>query len=88
MSALRLVLRTILSYDRGVTGSELLRRLKRLARRGGLDFREAMERGKGSHRTVYLGDRFAVLKDPRKEIGRGLLRAMCRQLGIDERDLY
>jgi len=47
-----------------------------------------MERGKGSHRTVYLGDRFAVLKDPRKEIGRGLLRAMCRQLGIDERDLY
>lgn len=43
--------------------------------------------GKGSHTRIYLGDRLATLKDRNKEIGPGLLRAMCRQLGIDPKGL-
>ena len=53
----------------------------------GLRF-ELIERiGKGSHARLYVGDRFTTLKDRRKEIGPGLLRAMLRQLEIDPDDL-
>lgn len=45
------------------------------------------ERGKGSHGTLYFGDRFTVLKDRRADIKLGLLPAMLRQLGLTERDL-
>ena len=44
-------------------------------------------RGKGSHARVYFGDRFATIKDRRKELPKGLLRTMCRQLGIEPEDL-
>jgi mRNA interferase HicA len=70
-----------------VNGNELLRKLARLARARGVDLRIDQERGKGSHTTVYVGERFTVIKDRRKEIGRGLLHAMLRQLGLTERDL-
>ena len=45
------------------------------------------ERGKGSHATVYVGERFTVIKDRRKEIGPGLLHSMLQQLGLTEGDL-
>ena len=70
-----------------VNGNEFLRRLARIGRTRGGDVRIDEERGKGSHTTVYFGDRFTVIKDRRKEIGRGLLHAMLRQLGLSERDL-
>jgi mRNA interferase HicA len=38
--------------------------------------------GYRSHGRLYYGDRFTTLKDRRKEIGKGLLKAMCTQLGI------
>lgn len=47
----------------------------------------ASRTGRGSHGTLYLGDRFAVVKDLKKEIGPGLLSDMCRQLGIRKEDL-
>jgi mRNA interferase HicA len=74
-------------YTRGVNGNELLRRLHRLARSRGVDVRIDEEHGKGSHATVYFGERLTVIKDRRKEIGPGLLHAMLRQLGLSERDL-
>jgi mRNA interferase HicA len=45
------------------------------------------ERGKGSHATVYVGERVTVIKDRRKEIGPGLLHSMLRQLGLTAGDL-
>ena len=68
-------------------GSEFLRRLRRLTRERGQTLREETKRGKGSHTTLYLGTRKAVLKDKKKEIGEGLLRAMCDQLGVDRKEL-
>jgi len=70
-----------------VNGNELLRKLNQLGRRRGVDVRIDEEHGKGSHATIYFGERFTVIKDRRKEIGRGLLHAILRQLGLNERDL-
>ena len=71
-----------------MTGTELLRCLRRLGNERGVAVRFNEERGKGSHGTLYFGDRFAVLKDRRAEIAPGLLHAMLRQLGLRERDLH
>jgi len=70
-----------------MTGNELLRRLRRLGSERGIIVRFAEERGKGSHGTLYYGERATVLKDRRVEIAPGLLHAMLRQLGLSERDL-
>lgn len=64
-----------------VNGHEFEKRLKRLARKTG----ESVwfePHGKGSHGRLYYGDRFTTLKDRKKELGKGLLKAMCSQLGI------
>jgi hypothetical protein len=52
-----------------VKGSEFLRKVKTVARRNRLSFRWVAERGSGSHGTLYVGTRFAVVKDLKKEIG-------------------
>jgi len=44
-------------------------------------------RGRGSHRIVYFGTQRTTVKDLKEELGRGLLRKMCNDLGIDPRDL-
>jgi mRNA interferase HicA len=69
-----------------VKGSEFLRRAKAVARRENLSYQWTPERGMGSHGTLYLGARFTVVKDLKKEIGPGLLSAMCKQLGIRKED--
>ena len=45
------------------------------------------KRGKGSHALLKFGDRRTILKDLRKTVGPGLLRKMCRDLGITPEDL-
>jgi len=39
------------------------------------------------HGRLYYGDRFTTLKDRKKEIGPGLLKAMLDQLGLTKEDL-
>ena len=68
-------------------GSEFLRKLQRLARRRGVRFRYEGSLGKGSHGRVWLDAASTTLKDPKKELGAGLLRAMCRDLKIEPGDL-
>jgi mRNA interferase HicA len=70
-----------------MTGAELIRVLRKLGRRRGVDVRFVTRRGKGSHGTLYYGDRKAVVKDRKKELSRGLLADMLRQIGVDPRDL-
>ena len=70
-----------------MNGGEFLRKLRRLGRRLGILVEVVEFRGKGSHARVYLGDRYTTIKDRRKELPKGLLRGMCRQLGIDPKDL-
>jgi hypothetical protein len=68
-------------------GGEFLRKVKAIAKRNKLAYRWSPERGVGSHGTVYLGKRLAVVKDLKKELGPGLLADMCKQLGIRKEDL-
>src|SRR5438876_10821587 len=72
---------------RQMTGNELLRRLRRLGRPRGVAVRFDEERGKGSHGTLYFGERFTVIKDRRAETRPGLPHSMLRQLGLTERAL-
>ncbi len=71
-----------------MTGNEFLDRVTRYARRKNLAIRFDPGHGKGSHGRLYLGDRETSVKDRRKEIGKGLLSKMCRDLGMTVRDLY
>ena len=45
-------------------------------------------RGRGSHRIVYFGIRWTTVKDlEEEEVGKGLLRQMCKDLGVDPAEL-
>jgi mRNA interferase HicA len=70
-----------------VKGSEFLRRLQRLASHRGVRFQYNPKLGKGSHGRVWLDMESTTLKDPKKELGRGLLQAMCRDLKIEIHEL-
>ena len=68
-------------------GSEFLRKVHNLARRKGVQCMFVSAKGKGSHGTLHFGSSFTVVKDRKKELGPGLFRAMCRDLGIDPKEL-
>jgi|TARA_B100000315_G_scaffold173968_1_gene162436 hypothetical protein len=69
-----------------VNGKEFEKRVRRLGQQNGMDVRFD-QHGKGSHGRLYYGECFTTLKDRRKEIGTGLLKAMCSQLGISPDEL-
>ena len=79
--------RTEVFDNANVKGSEFLRKVKTVARRNKLTYRWVAERGSGSHGTLYVGARFTVVKDLKKELGPGLLSDMLKQLGIRKEDL-
>lgn len=68
-------------------GSEFLRAVRAYARKQGIGCRWVPQRGSGSHGTLYLGTSFTMVKDLKKDLGPGLLAAMCKQIGIREEDL-
>ena len=49
--------------------------------------RHESKRGKGSHITLYLGDRYSIIPDLKKELKTGTLNAILKQLDIDRQDL-
>ena len=70
-----------------MTGHEFEQRVRKIGRRRGVSVSFDRGRGKGSHGRLYYGDRFSTLKDRKKEIGPGLLKAMLNQLGLANADL-
>ncbi|MDP6344881.1 MAG: type II toxin-antitoxin system HicA family toxin [Alphaproteobacteria bacterium] len=70
-----------------MTGDEFIRRIRKLGRRNGLPVDFVPHRGKGSHGILYYAGRAATVKDRKKELRKGLFHAMCKQLGIDPKDL-
>ena len=68
-----------------MNGREFITRAKTPARGNAVRFDRT--RGKGSHGTLYYGERHTVVKDRGKPLKTGTLRGMCRQLGIDPDDL-
>lgn len=70
-----------------MTGDELFRKVRKLGQRKGVPVELVGSHGKGRHARLYFGGAFTTLKDRRKEIGPGLLRKMCRDLGIAPEEL-
>jgi len=70
-----------------MNGNELLKKLKKLARERDEQLKILKARGKGSHRTLHYGKRRTILKDPKKEIGTGLLKSMLEDLGLNKNDI-
>jgi mRNA interferase HicA len=70
-----------------MTGREFERRIRRLGGKRGVPVSFDLGHGKGSHGRLYYGDRFTTLKDRKKEIGPGLLKAMLEQLGLTRIDI-
>lgn len=67
-----------------MTDREFLRRLRRYARRQGLDVQYLPGRGKGSHAGIWLGKRRSFL--PRGELRVGTLHSILRDLRIPQGD--
>lgn len=68
-------------------GSEFIRGVQRLAKARGLICWVDAKRGKGSHVTLYFGDRLTIVRNQKDELKTGTLHAMCKQLGIARDEL-
>ncbi len=67
-----------------MNGREFVRRARRYARKTGKEIRFDQRRGKGSHGTLYLGNRHTMVKHG--EISKGVLATMLKHLGIDKKE--
>ena len=68
-----------------MSGTELLRALRRLATRRGL--RLTMRSGTGSHVVVTLDGRRSAIPQHRTDLAKGTYRAILSQLGLTDADL-
>ena len=68
-------------------GNELIRRLRNLGHRRGIRVIVVARRGKGSHETLFFGDRFTIIPDRKKELKKGTLSALLEQLGLTLKDI-
>ncbi len=68
-------------------GNEFITKVKKLAKERGLKFRLEKKRGKGSHQTLYFGDKLTIIRDPKDELKTGTLHAMLKQLGLTKDDI-
>lgn len=69
-------------------GDEVIRRLRRLARRRRLAFEAARERGKAGHWSVRFGETWQPVPQSRgRDLRPGTLQAILREFGLRLRDL-
>lgn len=68
-------------------GSEFIQIVRKLRRKRGVVVEFSTERGKGSHGTLYYGNRLTLVLNPKDELKTGTLHAMLRQLGLTLDDL-
>lgn len=85
--ALRLDFRTLIYDILQVNGNELLKKLRKVAREKGISLDRVKSHGKGSHGTLYFGDKKVPMKDLKKEIGPGLLNAVLEKIGLTKDDI-
>jgi mRNA interferase HicA len=68
-------------------GSEFLRKIKKLGEAKGIRVELNQRRGKGSHGTLFFGERFTIICNLKDELKIGTFKAMLKQLGIKEDEL-
>lgn len=67
-----------------MSGKDFIARAAKWARKRGLDWSVVPSRGKGSHKTLYVGERRTIVATG--EIPPGTLRNMLKQLGIPKEE--
>ncbi len=65
-----------------MTGNEFIRKVRRLGRKRVVKVVFVPERGKGSHGTLYYGEKLTIVRNPKDELKTGTLHAMLAQLGL------
>lgn len=70
-----------------MTGRELLKKLRALAKARGWELAWQANLGKGSHGRLTLNGHKTTLPALRHELKRGTLKAILQQLDITEKDL-
>ncbi len=68
-------------------GSEFIKKIRKLGKEHGIAVEFVKHRGKGSHGTLYYGDRLTVVRNPKDELKKGTQHAMIKQLGLKPEDL-
>jgi mRNA interferase HicA len=76
-----------MSDNTRVRGSEFLDKIEELGKRTGTKVTFKSQRGKGSHGTLYYGDKRTIVPDLKRELKTGTFYGMLRQLGINPKDL-
>ena len=68
-------------------GNEFIKKVEMLGKERAVRVYIDKKRGKGSHQTLYFGERKTVIRNPKDELKTGTYHAMLKQLGISEKDL-
>ncbi len=68
-------------------GNEFVKKVKKLGKAKDLEVRIDRKRGKGSHVTLYYGEKFTIVRNLKDELKTGTLKAMLKQLGIREDEI-
>ena len=68
-------------------GSAFLQKIEDLGKRTGTKVTFSPQRGKGSHGTLFFGDKRTIVRNPKDELKKGTLHGMLKQLGITLKDL-
>jgi mRNA interferase HicA len=67
-------------------GMEFIRKIKAIGKTRGVAVRVVSWRGKGGHQTLYYGERFTIIRNPKDELKTGTYHAMLKQLGVNDSD--
>jgi mRNA interferase HicA len=54
-----------------MTGNEFIRKIRSLGRKRGVKVAFVPERGKGSHGTLYYGEKLTIVRNPKDELKTG-----------------
>ena len=76
-----------MSENQLMKGHEFIRKIKKLAKKRGIDAYVDKKRGKGSHVTLYFGEKLTIVRNPSQELKTGTMKAMLKQLGLEENDI-
>lgn len=68
-------------------GSEFIRLVEKTGKQRNLAVRYVPRRGKGSHGTLFFGQQFTIVRNPKDELKTGTLHGMLRQLGLKLSDI-
>ena len=68
-------------------GSEFIRLVEKTGKQRNLAVCYVPRRGKGSHGTLFFGQQFTIVRNPKDELKTGTLHGMLRQLGLKLSDI-